>query len=165
MATRTLTVNALLVALTAVATLVIRFPTPATQGYLNLGDAVIFVAALCFGPRAGALAGGIGSSMADLLGGYPHWAPFTLLIKGTEGAVTGLLCRPAGPRKVLRALLSVIAGGLCMVTGYFAVETFLYGLGPAVAGVPGNGLQAVGGILVGLPAASALVRSGLAADS
>ncbi|MGY8825029.1 MAG: ECF transporter S component [Candidatus Latescibacterota bacterium] len=62
--------QALLMALVATATMVLRLPTPATEGYINLGDVVIVAAALLFGPWAGAVAGGVGSAMADVLGGY-----------------------------------------------------------------------------------------------
>ena len=57
MAAGAITVRALAVALVAAATLAIRVPTPATQGYINLGDSVIFVTALIFGARTGAVAG------------------------------------------------------------------------------------------------------------
>jgi uncharacterized membrane protein len=62
--------QALLMALVATATMVLRLPTPATEGYINLGDVVIVAAALLFGPWAGAVAGGVGAAMADVLGGY-----------------------------------------------------------------------------------------------
>ena len=81
---RTTSLNAVLTALVAAATLSIRIPVPATQGYINLGDAVVIAAALVLGPRTGLIAGGIGSALADWLGGYAHWAPFTLIIKGLE---------------------------------------------------------------------------------
>ena len=71
---------ALLIALVAVATLVLRIPMPATEGYINVGDAIIVAGALLFGGFAAGLAGGLGSALADGLGGYAHWAPFTLLI-------------------------------------------------------------------------------------
>ena len=163
MAPRRLTLNALLVALTVAATLVIRVPTPATQGYINLGDAVIFAAALLFGPRTGALAGGLGSSLADLLGGYVHWAPFTLIIKGLEGVVVGLLFRGSllTGRRILLGCLAASAGGAWMVSGYFLTESFLYGWQPAVATIPGNAVQAVASLLVGIPVAAALARAGI----
>ncbi len=163
MAPRTLTLNALSIALTAVATLTIRVPMPATQGYINLGDAAIFTAALLFGPRTGGLAGGIGSALADLLGGYAHWAPFTLIIKGLEGILVGLLFRGSlrSGWGVAFAGLAALLGGLWMITGYFLTETFLYGWQPALSALPGNGMQALGSLLVGLPASTALARAGL----
>jgi len=163
MAPRTITLNALLIALATVATLTIRLPTPATQGYLNLGDSVIFAAALLFGPRSGGLTGGIGSALADLLGGYPHWIPFTLFIKGLEGVLVGIVFRSSlhTYRGIFLGGASAVLGGLWMVAGYFLSETFLYGWQPALSGLPGNSMQALAGLLVGLPVAMALSRAGI----
>ena len=61
-------VTAVLMALTCVATMVVQIPIP--LGYAHLGDSVILISAYFFGPVVGALAGGIGSAMADILTGY-----------------------------------------------------------------------------------------------
>lgn len=66
---RKLVLAALLAALTAVATMIIRIPTP-TQGYIHLGDGMVLICGILLGPGLGALAAGIGSMMADLIGGY-----------------------------------------------------------------------------------------------
>ena len=65
--TRRMVLGALLTAMVAVATMAFQVPIPATKGYINLGDTVIFIAALLLGPGYGALAGGVGSAMADLI--------------------------------------------------------------------------------------------------
>ena len=49
--------------------MLIQIPIP--LGYAHLGDSVILITAYLFGPVVGALAGGIGSAMADILTGYP----------------------------------------------------------------------------------------------
>ena len=141
-------------ALTAVATMVIKFPTPATQGYINVGDTVIFVSALLFGPSVGAVAGGIGSALADLLGGYVHWVPFTLIIKGVEGWLVGRLARSVSQRRWVVPIL--ILGGGWMVIGYFIVEMLIYGWGAAVVEIPGNLVQAGVSLLIALPLTAAL---------
>jgi uncharacterized membrane protein len=74
-----LTILGLLIALVAVSTMVIKIPTIATQGYIHLGDSMIFLAAIMFGKRKGAIAGGLGSAMADLLLAYTHWVLPTLM--------------------------------------------------------------------------------------
>ena len=88
---RRLTLAALSIALVTLATFVIRIPNPATQGYINLGDGLLFTLALVFGWRIGGLAGGVGSALADALGGYFIWAPWTLVIKGIEGILVGTI--------------------------------------------------------------------------
>lgn len=161
MKTRDLTLTALMIALTTVATMVIRIPVPATQGYINLGDSMVYVAALLFGPITGLLAGGIGSALADLLGGYSQFAPYTLVIKGLEGLIVGLLAwrliKQLAPTagSVLAAGLAIGVGGVVMVAGYFVAEAFLLKLGvqAAAAEVPGNIFQVVGGLVVAIPVA------------
>lgn len=74
---RKLVLAALLAALTAVATMIIRIPTP-TQGYIHLGDGMVLICGILLGPGLGALAAGIGSMMADLIGGYMAWVPVRL---------------------------------------------------------------------------------------
>ena len=163
---RTLVRIALLTALVAAVTRVVQIPMPATEGYINVGDAVIIAGALLFGGMTGGLAGGIGSALADLLGGYSHWAPFTLVIKGLEGLLIGLGARSFGVD--LRRPMGLLVGGILalvgtgwMVSGYFLVEWHLYSLGPALASMPGNALQAAVSLVCGLPLAGALQRSGL----
>ena len=48
-----------------------------------------------------------------------------------------------------------------MVGGYFLVEWYLYSLGPALASLPGNLLQAGASLVCGVPLAAALQRSRL----
>ncbi len=91
--TRELIISAVFAGVVCAATLIIRIPVPATSGYINLGDSMVFVSALLFGARIGGFAGGVGSAIADIMGGYGSWAPFTLIIKGTEGYVAGHISR------------------------------------------------------------------------
>ncbi|MBU7032964.1 MAG: ECF transporter S component [Theionarchaea archaeon] len=142
-----LIISAIFAAAVMVATLIVRVPVPATSGYINLGDSMVFISALLFGARVGGIAGGVGSALADILGGYASWAPFTLIIKGVEGTVVGYLGKGDS---FTRQLLAVIVGGLIMVTGYFIVEVFLYGAPAAMVEVPGNLIQAGSGLLISL---------------
>ena len=79
--------SATMSALVAVSTYVVQIPVPATNGYLNIGDVMVFVSALVFGPYVGGIAGGLGSSIADMLGGYWTFVPITFAVKGLEGVV------------------------------------------------------------------------------
>ncbi len=159
MNTRQLTLTALMIALTTVATMVIRIPVPATQGYINLGDSMVYISALLFGPVTGLLAGGIGSALADLLGGYGQFAPYTFVIKGLEGLIVGVVAWQAArgpvPTGLARAVGAVLVGGAVMVLGYFLAEAYVMRIGiqAASAEVPGNIFQVVGGLIVAIPAA------------
>ena len=55
--TKQIAASGVMAALVCVATLFIVVPVPATQGYFNVGDAMVMVAALTFGPLVGAIAG------------------------------------------------------------------------------------------------------------
>ena len=59
---------ALFAALVAVATLVLRIPMPATEGDINVGDAVFEAGTLFLSGWIAGLAGDIGSVLADGLG-------------------------------------------------------------------------------------------------
>jgi uncharacterized membrane protein len=151
-------VSAVMVALVAVTTMLIQVPIPATDGFFNIGDAVIMVAALTFGPVIGAVAGGVGSSLADLLGGWYVWVVPTLLIKGTEGFLAGWIARRSRHRGLSGAILAWAVGALAMVLGYFAVQVLMYGVDAAFVEMPFNVVQVTVGGIVGLPVSQALKR-------
>jgi uncharacterized membrane protein len=88
-----LTQAAISTALVCVATIIFYIYVPATRGFFNVGETMIYVAALLFGPVIGAFAGGVGASLADVLLNYWYYAPATLVIKACEGAVVGILGR------------------------------------------------------------------------
>ena len=140
-------------AMVAVATHIIRIPNP-MGGYFNVGDVMIFVAALTFGPLVGGAAGGLGSAIADIIG-FPSFAIPTLVIKGLEGLLAGLI---TNKKSVYRDVLAVVVAGTEMVIGYFLVEFYLWGLGGALAEVPANIVQIAIGGLVGIPIAIVLRR-------
>lgn len=79
----------LLVALVFAATSSMSVYIPATRGYFNLGDSMVFLVSLIFGPIVGSLAGGVGSAISDVFLGYMVYAPATLVIKALEGYLTG----------------------------------------------------------------------------
>jgi len=143
-------------ALATIATMIFVFPIPATSGYFNLGDTIVVITSLTFGPTVGAIAGGLGSGLADLLGGWYNWVIFTTVIKGAEGFVAGTLAGPKEGRTMNKTIVAWVAGGLCMVGGYFLVEVFMYGLAGAVAELPFNTVQMLVSGLIGIPVASAL---------
>lgn len=157
---RSLTWTALFIALVAVATIIIRIPTPA-KGYVNLGDTMIFVAALIGGPQMGLIAGGIGSALADAAGGYAYWAPWTLVIKGIEGSIAGVIAyrayRRHGPLSAM-VLAGLAIAALWMVAGYYVAGGFMYGFGVALLEVPANLLQGSASIIIAVSILGALRR-------
>jgi len=146
--------SGIMAALVCVATMLIQIPIPATEGFFNIGDAMVMVASITFGPIVGGLAGGVGSALADALGGWYTWVPFTLVIKGAEGIVAGIIV--GNKRTSRRVLAAWVLGGLIMVSGYFIVQVFLYGLGAALVEGPFNLVQMTVAGVVGIPISLAL---------
>jgi uncharacterized membrane protein len=152
--TRELVTMALLTGLVAVATMVIQVPSVATDGFVNFGDTFIFVSAIIFGPLAGFLAGGIGSALADVLTGYGHWAPFTLVIKALEGLICGYLylsLSRRGSYELAAAGVGMVTAGTWMVVAYFFAGAILKGsLAVSALSIPGNIVQGVVSVAVAL---------------
>jgi uncharacterized membrane protein len=114
--------SAISTALVCIATMFFQVYVPATRGFFNIGESMVFLSALLFGPFVGALAGGVGSMLADIFLGYPYYAPATLIIKAAEGFLTGFLNRqnPKLSRVKWIALslsLGLLAGGLLGAVG------------------------------------------------
>ena len=144
---------AVLTAITTVFTMIVRVPVTPTRGYINLGDVAIFFTALTFGPFTAFAAGGLGTALADILGGYAQWAPITFFAHGIQGLLIGLLFRivkKESPVQFVLALsLSFAAGTVIMAGTYFLTGGLMYGFGAAATEIPGNILQNVAGVLVG----------------
>ncbi len=86
--------TAVFTALVFVATVFIVVSTPATRGFFNLGETMIYTTALLtLDPLVSFIAGGAGSALADIYLGYAHYAPGTFVIKGVEGLLVVLLVR------------------------------------------------------------------------
>ena len=148
-----LVICALFIALTFVATWLIniRLPLVGSGGLIHLGNVPLFVAAMLFGKKTGALAGGIGMALFDLMCGWTAWAPFTLVIVGSMGFVVGLIAEKKPFKNAqVNNVLSVILALIIKVVGYYFAEVILYGNWVAPLGsIPGNVLQVgVAGIIV-----------------
>jgi uncharacterized membrane protein len=97
MRSRTVATTAVFTAFVTVTTMAFTLTIPATpSGYFNLGEVMVYICALLTGPYVGAFAGGVGSSIADVLLGSPAYAPGTLVIKAGEGFVVGYLSSRVG---------------------------------------------------------------------
>ena len=91
--TKNLSITGVFTALVCIATISFTVYVPSTKGYFNLGETMVYTAALLFGPIVGAFAGGVGSMLADIFLGYYYYAPATLIIKALEGFLVGFLSR------------------------------------------------------------------------
>lgn len=161
-----LVLTAMMMCMVVVMTMIIRIPVPATQGYIHLGDCMIFFSVLLLGYKWGAAAAGIGSAMADLLAGYAIYAPVTLIVKSLMALIMGLALEYAFKRgfgnKAMKfaEIVSMVISGLIMVSGYYIAESFMYGsFVTPLASIPMNILQFVTGIVLATVLSAALYRT------
>lgn len=149
--TKKIVMAALLAALTCVATMMIKIPSP-LKGYLNLGDCVVLVAGWILSPTYGFLAAGLGSAMADVFSGYLTYAPATFVIKGLMALIAcyghQFLCERMG--NLSSSLVSGLVAEIMMVLGYYVFEGFLYGFIPSIVNIPANGVQGIAGLIMGI---------------
>lgn len=156
---RKMILTAMFAALTCVATMVIKVPSP--TGYANLGDGIILLSAYLLGPAYGAIASGLGAALADLISGYTHYVPGTFLIKAGVALIAAFLFRAMTKNKEnKKVLLPSIVAGVCgeafMVAGYFVYNAFIlsafmeegYGLLPAASSIPSDSMQGFAGIVL-----------------
>lgn len=91
-------VAAMMIGVTILFTLVVRVPFAPTGGYFNFSDVAVYFAAFAFGPWMGLVAGGVGTALADIIGGYAQFAPLTFLAHGLEGLVAGYIAYKLFPQ-------------------------------------------------------------------
>lgn len=154
---RKLVLSALMAALVYVATSIIQIPSP-VNGYVNLGDCFVLLSGWLLGPWYGAAAG-IGSMLVDLLSGYGHYVPGTLIIKGVDALAAALIFRAMGRSKTA-LLVSGTVGEIIMVVGYFFYASLILSKGlAAAASIPGNIVQGIAGVTIGMALAMVLQKT------
>ena len=136
--------NVLLTALFAsmiyVVTAFLKIPT--YQGYIHIGDGMMYLAAAIL-PRPYAIAAAaIGGGLADYLSGFAVWVLPTVIIKSAEASLfTSKKTHTVNKRNITAVVLSSV---VC-IAGYYLAEGLIYGnFISALAGIPTNLIQAVG---------------------
>lgn len=163
-----LVLTGLLTALILTATMMIRIPVSFTNGYVHLGDTMIYLAVLAIGKKKGAFAAGTGSALADLLSGYAHYVPWTFVIKALMAFIMGAVIdsmKKRGTysvegRRSLPELIAMTLAGLEMTAGYYLAASIMHGnwITPLLS-VPGNLCQFAVGMVLAEIAATALVKT------
>ena len=123
MTTKELCIQGLLTALVTVCTMVFQIPVSATQGYIHLGDALIYLAACLLPVPYAAAAAAVGAGLADLLTA-PMWVLPTLIIK----AVLVLFFTSKSERILCpRNWAAVVAAGLFSPAAYALANCVMAG--------------------------------------
>ena len=137
-----ITITALMTALVYVFTafINIRLPIAANGGLIHLGNVPLFIGAILFGRRVGAIAGGVGMALFDLLSGWTVWAPFTLVTVGLMGYVVGLIAERKP--KFGWYIVAIAAAAVIKIIGYYIAEAVIYqNLIVPFGSIPGNLVQ------------------------
>lgn len=153
--TQQLTITAIFIALTFLATWLIKVQIPffaAKGGLVHLGNVPMFAAAMVYGRKTGAIAGAFGMALFDLMGGWILWAPFTFVVVGLMGYTVGLICEKSKMNPVLTNIIAVGVALIIKIVGYYIAEGVIYGnwIAPA-ASIPGNIVQVVTAGIIVLP--------------
>lgn len=142
-----ITLTGLATALVFVTTMYIKVPN-SLGGYFNLGDSMLMLFSAILNPFYAFVVGGIGSALADVIGGYAQYAIPTLIIKGTEAVFVSYLFMKFGNKAKWVAYAGAI---VIMVSGYFLIEWGMYGDAlVSLTAVPANIVQGVAGAVIAL---------------
>ena len=165
--TEKLVMTALFICMIIVTTMFFKIPIPFANGYVHLGDAMIFLAVLILGVRRGAIASAVGSALGDVFGGFAIWAPWTFVIKGVMALIMGFfisaLMKTGAGKKQIHGSFIQIAGmfmaGAWMTLGYFIAEWIIYNWMMAIIGIPWNIGQFVVGMVIAFATAVSLNKT------
>ena len=139
---KSLTITAFGIALVYVFTWLIniRLPFAPNGGLIHLGNVPLFIFAIIFGKKTGAIAGGVGMGLFDLVSGWTLWAPFTFIIVGLMGFAMGLITEKK--KGYGWYVVAMAAACVIKIAGYYIAEGIIYGnwVTP-VTSIPGNLLQ------------------------
>ena len=160
--TRQIVLGGLFAALTCVSTMMIRIPT--LKGYIHFGDGLVITCGIILGAFTGGLAAGLGSMLADILGGYFVFSAATLIIKTISGFSAGFVFKKLSKKDgliLVKVLISGLVAETIMVAGYFSFEIFYEGTAAAIAEIIPNCIQGISGIVISVLIVPVLLRSGV----
>ena len=137
--TRLICMAAIFTALVFVVTAYLHIPT--NNGYIHIGDGLIYLAA-CILPWPYAMAVGAGGALlADCLTGFAIWAPGSVIIK----ALTALLFTNKSKKIMsVRNQIAMLPATIICAGGYYLYEAALYEnwISP-LAGIPASLTQSI----------------------
>jgi len=166
--TNKIVMTSLMMCLIIITTMFFKIPIPFANGYVHLGDAMIFLSVIIVGWKYGAIAAAVGSALGDILGGFAIWAPWTLVIKGLMAVILGSFIVAVGKKNANQMrfgisfiqLIGMILAGLWMMAGYYIAEGCIYGnwIAPML-GIPWNIGQFTVGTVIAVAITSALYKT------
>ena len=154
----------LCIALVYIATRFINIPGPTEGSLFHLGNVMLFIIAIVFGKKTGAIAGAFGMALFDITSSYVIWAPFTFIIRFCMGYSLGYLSNVKSKNKTFEKVMlfaGLFLSSLIMVVGYYLTEAVLYSnIYIPIESLFGNIMQCVIGIVGALPL-SIIIKSAM----
>ena len=158
MTTKEIVITGLAVALVFTATMIhIRLPI-GQGGLIHLGNIPLFLVAIIFGRKMGAIAGAFGMGLFDLMGGWTPWAPATFIIVGLMGYAVGVISEKKD--NVAVYAMAILVACAMKIVGYYIAEALIYGnwVQPVLS-IPGNLIQIGVAAVIVLPIAGMLKQA------
>lgn len=158
MTTKEIVITGLAVALVFTATMIhIRLPI-GQGGLIHLGNIPLFLVAIIFGRKMGAIAGAFGMGLFDLMGGWTPWAPATFIIVGLMGYAVGVISEKKD--NVAGYVMAILVACAMKIVGYYIAEALIYGnwVQPVLS-IPGNLIQIGVAAVIVLPIAGMLKQA------
>lgn len=134
-----LVLAAVLSSMVYVLTAFLKIPTH--QGYIHIGDGIIYLAATVLPLPYAMAVGAVGAGLSDYLSGYAVWVLPTVIIKAlTAAAFTVKKDNIINARNII----GIVPAAVICVAGYYIASVILYGdFGAALSDVPTNIVQSV----------------------
>jgi uncharacterized repeat protein (TIGR04002 family) len=132
---------------------------PTSRGYIHIGDAAVYLAASVLPRPCAVIAAGLGGFLADALGGYIIWAPYTLIIKI---CLTFAFTHKSEKMVCGRNIFASVVAFPITIGGYYAAALIMTKSAIApLAEIPANAVQATGSMIFYLLFAGCVDKSGI----
>ncbi len=158
-----LVITAILAALVFVATMFINLKLPIGQGGLiHLGTSMLFISAILFGPKKGALAGAIGMGLFDIVGGWLIWAPTTIISRALQGFIVGKIAWSKSHKgdNIGFNILGAVVSMPVMIAVYYIGQAIMFNSWVApLASIPGDVIQNIVGLIIAIPVCVVLKKT------
>ena len=128
-----------------------KLPLPNLNGYIHLGDAMVFISACILPAPLAVFSASVGSALSDFFGGYTIYVVPTLIIKALL-----VLSFSRKEKKIVckKNLFALLICTLVSVAGYFVADTVImyfsmsvaqikYAVIASLSNMPWNFLQAI----------------------
>lgn len=156
-----ITYTAIFTAIIVLAISVIKFSTGLGEGYIHLGDSIIYLVSCVLPFPYCLIASALGGALADILSGFAIWSIPTMIIKMLNALPFAIICRKYKSNKILckQTVFITILSGCITILGYFVAECILYSVASATLSLLGNTIQAVASGIIFIIMAAALDKT------